>query len=56
LKAKRENIIKTKDYCGYLAPKNASITNLSNIAINPLDKWIVSETNKLVKEVKEGLD
>jgi len=24
--------------------------------INPLDKWIVSETNKLVKEVKEGLD
>jgi isoleucyl-tRNA synthetase len=23
---------------------------------NPLDKWIVSETNKLVKEVKEGLD
>jgi len=30
--------------------------NSSDKKENPLDKWIVSETNKLVKEVKEGLD
>ena len=56
LKAKRENITDLEKYNSYEAPKNASITNLSNLVVNPLDKWIISETNKLIKEVKTWLD